>query len=153
MNKPKNQRATTRVANRINQRGDEDLHSDGMVNRDRPRDTRPDYCYNQHTGRANSGELQNYGRPAANLMGNMGRDLNEGAKRPPVSRVPDFERHLGSSDSLNFGSQERNPGGVRAYEVRGQDNFQGDSDSINMGRGPTRGNAQGPKNVKTIRNR
>jgi hypothetical protein len=145
MKKPENMRSVTRSFNRANQQGDADLHSDGMVNAVKPRDTRPDYGYNQHTGRANSGELQNYGRPAANLVGNTGRDLNQGPKRPPVpGGVPDFRAaaRRAAEDRLNAGAQVREPGGTRKWAPNAQENYQGNFDQINEGRGPTRGNQQ-----------
>jgi len=143
MKKPENMKGVTRSFNRSNQQGDADLNSDGMVNAAKPRDTRPDYCYNQHAGTQDPNRTFNFGRPAANLVGNTGRDLNEGPKRPPVTRgVPDFRKHMGPQDSLNFGKQERTPGGTRSWEPSATENYRGDINSINEGRGPTKGNKQ-----------
>jgi hypothetical protein len=149
MKKPENIKGVTRSFNRINQQGDGNLNSDGMVNAAKPRDTRADYCYNQHAGTQDPNRTFNFGRPAANLTGNTGRDLNAGPKRPPHgTTAPDFRKFLGPQDSLNFGRQERTPGGTRPFEPQAEGNYAGDSDRINSGRGPTRGNEQGTSKAR-----
>jgi len=151
MKKPENMKGVTRSFNRSNQQGDSDLNSDGMVNAAKPRDTRADYCYNQHAGTQDPNRTVNFGRPAANLVGNTGKDLNEGPKRPPVTRgVPNFKAaaQRALAGMFNAGPQERTPGGTRPFEPQAEGNYAGDSDRINSGRGPTRGNEQGTSKAR-----
>jgi hypothetical protein len=43
-------------------------------------------------------------------------------------------------DYINGGAQVRTPGGTRKFEPKAGQNYSGNADSINMGRGPTKGN-------------
>jgi hypothetical protein len=94
---------------------------------------------NQHTGYMNDGRLVNKGRGPT--VGNKGCDL-EGPKTPPASAVPSLPKQGSVRDNINRGAQVRNPGGTRAFDPKMGQNYKGNADSINMGRGPTKGNAQ-----------
>ena len=93
------------------------------------------YSGNQHGGSAEG----NFGRGPT--VGNNGTG-NEGPKKPPAAAVPAFQKARGSSDSITAGGQVRTPGGTRTFEPSAGQNYRGNADAINMGRGPTRGNAQ-----------
>ena len=93
------------------------------------------YSGNQHGGDAQG----NFGRgPTA---GNNGTS-SEGPRKPPTSGVPAFQKAMGPSDSINAGGQVRTPGGTRTWDPKGGQNYRGNADKINEGRGPTKGNAQ-----------
>lgn len=94
-------------------------------------------CYNHHTGRANDGALINKGRGPT--RGNTGDTAGRTCK-PPVSAVPTLPAQGSVRDNINRGAQVRNPGGTRAFEPSGTQNYRGNSDKINVGRGPTKGN-------------
>jgi hypothetical protein len=93
---------------------------------------------NQHTGYMNDGRLVNKGRGPT--TGNMGCGL-EGPKTPPTSALPASTK-IKNPDYINGGAQVRNPGGTRAFDPKAGQNYKGNPNSINMGRGPTKGNAQ-----------
>jgi len=94
-------------------------------------------CYNQHTGKANDGALINKGRGP--VKGNTGT-LADGSCRPPTSAVPGLPAQGSTRDSINRGAQVRTPGGTRSFEPSGTQNYRGNADAINAGRGPTKGN-------------
>jgi len=73
--------------------------------------------------------------------GNMGCG-DVGPARPPASAVPALPAQGSTRDSINRGSQVRTPGGTRSWMPSGTQNYKGNPDMINSGRGPTRGNAQ-----------
>mgnify|MGYP003350239008 CR=1 FL=1 len=91
---------------------------------------------NQHGGAAEG----NFGRGAT--RGNTGATANQGKKQPPASAVPAFEKFKGPSDSINHGGQVRNAGGTRSWSPSGTQNYDGNIDKIDFGRGPTKGNGQ-----------
>lgn len=93
---------------------------------------------NQHTGYMNDGRLVNKGRGPT--VGNKGSGM-EGPKTPPTSALPSSTK-IKNPDYINGGAQVRNPGGTRAFDPKMGQNYKGNADSINMGRGPTKGNAQ-----------
>ena len=92
------------------------------------------YSGNQHGGAAEG----NFGRGPT--TGNNGTS-SEGPKKPPTSSLPAFERTQGPSDSINAGAQVRGSG-TRAWAPSAEQNYKGNPDKINEGRGPTRGNKQ-----------
>lgn len=94
---------------------------------------------NQHAGVQDPNKTINVGRGPT--TGNTGT-LNAGPKHPPTSSLPNFKAAMGANDSLNFGKQERTPGGTRPFEPKAGQNYKGNADSINEGRGPTKGNSQ-----------
>lgn len=102
------------------------------------------YRGNQYAGKTDPNKTLNYGR--GHTRGNDGSCGHSGfamsGKRPPTSAVPNFEASKKSSDSIHQGKQERTPGGTRAFDPKAKQNYVGNADKINMGRGPTKGNEQ-----------
>jgi hypothetical protein len=137
--KPKNMKSVTRTRTSPDQK-DSGLGFDGLANGSGQGPTKNRFAGNQHGGAAEG----NFGRAAANLVGNTGRTANEGPKRPPRSSVPAFEAAKKKlfDGSFNAGGQDRTPGGTRAWEPIAEGNFRGNSDRITEGRGPTKGNKQ-----------
>ena len=134
--KPQNMKSVTRSATSPDQQGDRDLKSDGMQNGSSQGHVKNRFAGNQHGGAAGG----NYGRGPT--TGNTGR-LIVGPATPPASGVPNFKSAMGPSDSINFGKQERTPGGTRSFDPKAGQNYSGNPDMITEGRGPTVGNAQG----------
>ena len=104
---------------------------------------------NRFTGYMNDGRLVNRGRGPT--VGNHGCEdaSRPGASAsvtrdpyscPPVSDTPKLPAQGSVRDSINRGSQVRTPGGTRKFEPSATQNYTGNSDRINMGRGPTKGN-------------
>jgi hypothetical protein len=91
------------------------------------------YSGNQHGGSAEG----NFGRGA--LKGNT-NPTGVGPRQAPTSGVPSTS--LPNPDSINCGPQVRTPGGTRPWDPNLGQNYRGNADSINLGRGPTKGNAQ-----------
>ena len=138
--KPANMKRVTRSATNIDQRGDRDLNSDGMRNGSSQSAKAQGYAGNQHSGVQNPNKTFNMGRgPTKGLTGT----LMEKPKTPPTSSVPASIK-IKNPDYINGGAQVRTPGGTRSFEPSGTQNYKGNCDAMNVGRGPTKGNAQGP---------
>lgn len=75
-------------------------------------------CVNEYTGHANDGRLINKGRGPT----------GGGTKVP------------GSREMTKGAAQVRTPGGTRNWEPKAGQNYKGNPNSINVGRGPTKGN-------------
>jgi hypothetical protein len=80
------------------------------------------FAKNQHTGHSNDGRTVNFGR------GPTG-----GGTKVPVAKEITMGCHQ---------PQVRTPGGTRAFDPSATKNYKGNADSINVGRGPTKGNQQ-----------
>ena len=95
---------------------------------------------NQHAGVQDPNKTINVGRGAT--VGNTGRTANEGPKKPMARPVKDTgaARKSLAAGTFNAGPQQRNPSGTRPFEPKAGQNYKGDADSINEGRGPTTGN-------------
>ena len=98
------------------------------------------YAKNQWSGHSNDGRLVNFGRGPT--KGNQDYNGMQGAHREaPTSPLPAFapgkEMTKGSSNP-----QVRTPGGTRAWDPKCEQNYRGNADKINVGRGPTKGNQQ-----------
>ena len=89
---------------------------------------------NQHGGAAEG----NFGRGPT--RGNTG-SLVQGPAHPPAAGVPASVK-IKNPDYINGGAQVRTPGGTRAFDPSATQNYKGNPDRINSGRGPTKGNAQ-----------
>jgi len=72
--------------------------------------------------------------------GNMGCG-DVGPARPPAAAVPSSIK-IKNPDYINGGAQVRTPGGTRAFDPSATQNYRGNPDRINSGRGPTKGNSQ-----------
>lgn len=64
-----------------------------------------------------------------------------GSCHPPVSAVPGLPAQGSTRDNINRGGQVRTPGGTRAFDPKATQNYRGNADAINAGRGPTKGNS------------
>ena len=113
---------------------DSNLDFDGMagdgVNRNGNR-----FAGNQHGG------------PASDALINKGRGPTVGNKSDDDSTYPDAARvpKSGLGKDMFMGSanpQVRTPGGTRAFEPSAGQNYKGNADKINVGRGPTKGNSK-----------
>lgn len=139
--KPKNSGSLTRTQTASWQlnKADQSNPDQGMDNNDHPSyKALTKYSGNQHGGAAEG----NFGRGAT--KGNTGATANVGKKQPPASSVPAFEtagKKL-QDGTFNAGAQVRTPGGTRPFTPSKTENYNGDINRINYGRGPTKGNAQ-----------
>ena len=97
------------------------------------------YAHNQWSGHSNDGRLVNKGRGPT--VGNRS-DLDIGPASPPVSAVPALPAQGSVRDNINPGAQVRTPGGTRAWDPKGTQNYRGNADSINAGAGPRKGTSQ-----------
>ena len=123
----------TRTYTSPDQKGDRNLKSSGMANGTSQGAVKSKWAYNYNGGAAEG----NFGRGPT--TGNTGK-LEAGPKTPPASSVPSTK--IANPDSINFGRQERNPGGTRAFAPSATQNYKGNIDMISSGRGPTKGNSQ-----------
>lgn len=95
------------------------------------------YRGNQYAGKTDPNKMINKGRGPT--KGNHGT-LSGASCTPPVSAVPALPAQGSVRDSINRGAQVRTPGGTRAFDPSATQNYRGNSDKINVGRGPTKGN-------------
>jgi hypothetical protein len=123
-------------ANSITQ-SDSNLNFDGMEKMATSRSMK--YCGNQHAGIQNPNKLVNKGRgPTVGNKSDDGPTYPDARVMPKIT--PGKDMFLGSANP-----QVRSSGGGRFPETRafapsaGQ-NYKGNPDKINMGRGPTKGN-------------
>jgi hypothetical protein len=97
---------------------------------------------NQWSGHSNDGREVNMGRGPT--KGNDGKCHHSGmahaGKMPPTSAVPAVPAQGSTRDNINRGTQQR--GGGREFMPSATQNYKGNPDRINSGRGPTKGNQQ-----------
>jgi len=90
-----------------------------------------------------SGNMNQSGNPDALINKGrgptVGNKSDDDASYPDAARLPKFspgtEMFRGSSNP-----QVRTPGGTRAFDPSATQNYKGNADKINVGRGPTKGN-------------
>ena len=112
-------------------------YAEGMDNNNHPSyKALSKYSGNQHGGDAQG----NFGRGAT--KGNTGSTANAGPKKTPTAGVPALPKQGSVRDSINRGPQVRTPGGTRDFTPSKGQNYKGNADKINEGRGPTKGNSQ-----------
>ena len=87
---------------------------------------------NHYTGHLNDGRLVNKGRGPT--VGNKGTKSTPGTASMPSSTK------IKNPDYINGGAQVRTPGGTRNWDPKAGQNYKGNPNSINVGRGPTKGN-------------
>ena len=116
---------------------DSNLNFDGMEKMAPGRSMK--YCGNQHSGRQNPNALINKGRGPT-----VGNKSDDDSSYPDAAVVPKFK--TGRTEfPASANPQVRYSGGGRFPETRawmpsaGQ-NYHGNADKINEGRGPTKGN-------------
>ncbi len=102
------------------------------------------YAKNQWSGHSNDGREVNFGRgPTKGNDGSCGHSgMPHAGAKPPTSGVPAVPTQGSVRDSINRGPQVRTPGGTRAFDPSATQNYKGNADKINVGRGPTKGNQQ-----------
>ena len=97
---------------------------------------------NQWSGHSNDGREVNMGRGPT--KGNDGSCHHAGyakaGKMPPTSALPAVPAQGSVRDNINRGTQQR--GGGREFMPSATQNYRGNPDRINSGRGPTKGNQQ-----------
>lgn len=92
---------------------------------------------NMHSGIQDPNKNINVGRGPT--KGNHGT-LADSSCTPPASAVPGLPAQGSVRDSINRGAQVRTPGGTRDFMPKAGQNYKGNADKINCGRGPTKGN-------------
>ena len=113
---------------------DHNMNFDGMESMAPSRSTK--FSGNQHSGVQNPNKTINVGRGPT--KGNTG-DLAGRSCKPDTAAVPASIK-IKNPDYINGGHQVRTPGGTRSFEPSATQNYKGNSDKINVGRGPTKGN-------------
>ena len=88
------------------------------------------YAKNQWSGHSNDGREVNFGRGPT--VGNKSSKSTPGTDSMPA--------HNPGREYINGGAQVRTPGGTRAWAPSAGQNYKGNADKINAGRGPTKGN-------------
>ena len=104
---------------------------------------------NHHTGTMNEGKLINKGRgPTRGNQDMAAAKVGPPATKDAFKRAPDRVGVSGNErptvkniDSQNYGKQERNPGGTRAWMPSKDQNYKGNPDQIRIGQsgGPSYG--------------
>jgi hypothetical protein len=114
---------------------DHNMNFDGMESMAPSRSTK--FSGNMYSGVQKPNQTINKGRGPT--VGNHGT-TTESSCKPPVSGVPALPKQGSVRDNINRGAQVRTPGGTRSFEPSATQNYRGNSDKINVGRGPTKGN-------------
>ena len=121
---------------------DHNMNFDGMESMAPKHSTK--FSGNQYSGKQDPNKTINMGR--GHTKGNDGSCGHSGfstsGKKPPVSAVPGLPAQGSTRDNINRGHQVRNPGGTRSFDPKAGQNYSGNADRINVGRGPTKGNNQ-----------
>jgi len=89
------------------------------------------YSGNQHQ-KTNPDALINKGRGPT-----VGNHSDDDSTYPDAARLPKFTP---GKDMFKGSAQVRTPGGTRAWDPKCEQNYKGNPDMINVGRGPTKGN-------------
>ena len=98
------------------------------------------YCGNQHAGTQNPNKLITGKRGPT-----VGNKSDDDRSYPDARVTPALPAQGSVRDNINRGEQVRTSGGgrfptTRAFEPAMGQNYKGNADKINMGRGPTKGN-------------
>ena len=93
---------------------------------------------NHWSGHLNDGRNVNFGRGPT--KGNQDYDARQGKHREPPTRALPSSTKIKNPDYINGGAQVRTPGGTREWDPKCGQNYKGNADKINVGRGPTKGN-------------
>jgi hypothetical protein len=100
---------------------------------------------NQWSGHSNDGRLVQMGQQP-NRKGNDGACHHSGyadsGRKPMTAALAAVPPQGSVRDNINRGPQVRNPGGTRAFAPSATQNYKGNPDMINAGRGPRKGNQQ-----------
>ena len=138
----KTTKAATRTQTAANQRDSMTLAA-GMDNTDHPSyKALSKYAGNMHAGKQDVNKKIDMGRGPT--KGNDGSCHHSGFAAascgPITASVPAVPAQGSTRDSINRGAQVRTPGGTRSFDPKAGQNYSGNADKINMGRGPTKGN-------------
>ena len=119
---------------------DMNMNFDGMESMAPSRSTK--FSGNQYGGKQDVNKTINKGRGPT--KGNDGTCHHAGFPastcHPDTAAVPALPKQGSVRDNINRGAQVRTPGGTRSFEPSATQNYRGNSDKINVGRGPTKGN-------------
>jgi hypothetical protein len=119
---------------------DHNMNFDGMESMAPSRSTK--FSGNQYSGKQDPNKTINKGRGP--VKGNDGTCHHAGfaasSCKPDTAAVPALPKQGSTRDSINRGAQVRTPGGTRAFDPSATQNYRGNADKINVGRGPTKGN-------------
>jgi hypothetical protein len=113
--------------------------AEGMDNKDHP-SYKALSKYAGNPSKQPSGSPDHIDKGRGPTRGNTG-SLVQGPKTPPASSVPASVK-IKNPDYINGGAQVRTPGGTRSFDPKKGQNYSGNADRINEGRGPTKGNSQ-----------
>jgi hypothetical protein len=136
--KPKNSGSLTRTQTASWQYDSAD-YAAGMDNKDHPSyKALSKYSGNQHGGAAEG----NFGRGPT--VGNRGCGIEGPATPPTTKTLPNTKSACDKAyaGTFNAGAQVRTPGGTRPFMPSATENYNGNYNKINFGRGPTKGNSQ-----------
>ena len=131
---------------------DMNMNFDGMERMAPQRSTK--YQTNTWSGHMNDGRLVNKGRGPTrgnqDYRGEGGPSVTRDSFRPaPTDAVPSTKIN---PDRINLGRQERTPGGVRAWDPKATQNYNGNPDKIRMGQsGGGTYNSERPGKTPTTR--
>jgi hypothetical protein len=139
---------------------DRNMNFDGMESMAPSKSSK--YQTNAWSGHMNDGRLVNKGRgpttgnTGAQAPGQKGATQSvtkDSYRAPPTSAVPAVPAQGSVRDSINRGSQVRNPGGTRAWEPSAGQNYRGNADAIRIGQtgGPGYGSTARSKTPNTAR--
>ena len=119
---------------------DHNMNFDGMESMAPSRSTK--FSGNMYSGKQDPNKTINKGRGPT--KGNDGTCHHAGFPastcHPDTAAVPALPKQGSVRDNINRGAQVRTPGGTRDFMPSAGQNYRGNSDKINMGRGPTKGN-------------
>jgi hypothetical protein len=119
---------------------DHNMNFDGMESMAPSRSTK--FSGNMYSGKQDPNKTINKGRGPT--KGNDGTCHHAGFAAstcgPITAGVPAVPAQGSTRDNINRGAQVRTPGGTRKFEPSATQNYSGNPDKINMGRGPTKGN-------------
>ena len=107
-------------------------YAEGMDNKDHP-SYKALTKYSGNPSKAPAGSPDHIDKGRGPTRGMTGA-LQAGPATPPASGVPASIK-IKNPDYINGGAQVRTPGGTKEFPKRGRESF-------DMGRGPTKGNAQ-----------
>jgi len=96
--------------------------------------------YSGNPSKAAAGSPDHINKGRGPVKGNNGTS-SEGPAKPPAAAVPASIK-IKNPDYINGGAQVRTPGGTRPFDPSAGQNYHGNADRINAGRGPTKGNSQ-----------
>ena len=119
---------------------DMNLDFNGMAGNGVNRGPSKSYCGNQHSGMQNPNKLITGKRGPT-----VGNKSDDDRSYPDARVTPALPKQGSVRDNINRGHQVRESGGgrfpgTRPFMPSAEQNYKGNPDKINMGRGPVKGN-------------